>query len=151
MTILVVDDEPEYRMITKTILASEGWNVLLAEHGQEALGILKSGTVDMVVTDIYMPVMDGIKFHRTVRAMPQYENLPFLFVSAFDDEHTMQAIKDPKHDGFLRKARPVEEMIEWIQYLTTPEEKRPKMPPSSLKMKPPDRGGPRSGSSTPIY
>jgi CheY-like chemotaxis protein len=151
MTILVVDDEPEYRMITKTVLATEGWNVLLAEQGQEALGILKSGTVDVVITDIYMPVMDGIKLHRAVRAMPQYETLPFLFVSAFDDEHTMQAVKDPKHDGFLRKARPVEELIEWIQYLTTPEEKRPKMPPSSLRPKPPDRGGPRSGSSTPIY
>ncbi len=149
--ILVVDDEAEYRLIMRSILTSEGWNVLLAENGQEALDRLKEGHVDLVITDIYMPVMDGIKFHRTVRALPQFEQLPFLFVSAFDDQHTLDAIKDPRFEGFLRKARPVEELLEWIAYLTTPEDKRPKMPPGGVKKTSGDRGGTRGSSSTPIY
>jgi two-component system chemotaxis response regulator CheY len=153
MTILVVDDEPEYRLIVRSVLVSEGWDVLLAENGEEGLEKLKEAKVDLVISDIYMPVMDGIKFHRTVRALPQFESLPFLFVSAFDDQHTLDAVKDPRFEGFLRKARPVEEMIEWIRYLTTPEDKRPKIPPGGMKKKPNEhsRAGSRGGTSTPIY
>jgi len=95
--------------------------------------------------------MDGIKFHRTVRATPELETLPFLFVSAYDDQHTLDAVKDPRYEGFLRKARPVEELIEWIQYLTTPEEKRPKSPPGGTKIRPTGpRPGSRGGTNTPI-
>jgi CheY-like chemotaxis protein len=151
MTILVVDDEPEYRLIMRSVLMAEGYDVVLAENGEEALEKLKETTIDLVISDIYMPVMDGIRFHRTVRATPELETLPFLFVSAYDDQHTLDAVKDPRYEGFLRKARPVEEMIEWIVYLTTPEEKRPKSPPSGMKPRPGFvRPGNRGGTNTPI-
>lgn len=133
MTILVVDDEPEYRLIMRSVLMAEGYDVVLAENGEEALEKLKETKVDLVISDIYMPVMDGIKFHRTVRSTPELDTLPFLFVSAYDDQHTLEAVKDPRYEGFLRKARPVEELIEWIHYLSTPEEKRPKSPPSGIR------------------
>jgi CheY-like chemotaxis protein len=153
MTILVVDDEPEYRLIMRSVLMSEGWDVLLAEHGQEGMEKLHDSKVDLVISDIYMPVMDGIKFHREVRATPEFEKTPFLFVSAYDDQHTLDAVKDPRYEGFLRKARPVEELIEWINYLTTPEESRPKLPPGGArsKLNTQIRPGTRGGSSgTPI-
>jgi CheY-like chemotaxis protein len=151
MTILVVDDEPEYRLIMRSVLMANGWDVVLAENGEEALEKLKEASVDCVISDIYMPVMDGIRFHRTVRSLPQFEKLPFLFVSAFDDQHTLDAVKDPRYEGFLRKARPVEEMIEWIHYLTMPGEERPKIPPGGKKKNPEQRAGTRGSSSTPIY
>ncbi|MCK5572991.1 MAG: response regulator [Bacteroidetes bacterium] len=149
MTILLVDDEPEYRLIMKNVLSGEGWDVLLAENGQEALERLKEHSVDVVVSDIYMPVMDGIKLHRTVRALPQFESLPFLFVSAYDDQHTLDAVKDPRFEGFVRKTRPVEEILEWITFLATPEEQRPKSPPTPLPLK--GKSTRRGDSSTPIY
>jgi len=95
--------------------------------------------------------MDGIRFHREVRGMPEFEKTPFLFVSAYDDQHTLDAVKDPRFEGFLRKARPVEEMIEWINYLTTPEDKRPKLPPGGTRTRSQTqmRFGPRGGSGTP--
>ena len=125
--------------------------MLLAENGEEALQKLKETTTDLVISDIYMPVMDGIKFHRTVRATPELETLPFLFVSAYDDQHTLDAVKDPRYEGFLRKARPIEELIEWINYLTTPEEKRPKSPPGGSRSRSGfSRPGSRGGSNTPI-
>lgn len=153
MTILVVDDEPEYRLIMRSVLMSEGWEVLLAEHGEEAMKKLHETKIDMIISDIYMPVMDGIKFHRLVRSDPQFSTIPFLFVSAYDDQHTLDAVKDPRFEGFLRKARPVEELIEWITYLTTPEDRRPKLPPGGMKsrlrqsLRTP---GSRGGSGTPI-
>jgi len=151
MTILVVDDEPEYRLIMRSVLMAEGYDVLLAEHGEEAIEKLKESKVDLVISDIYMPVMDGIRFHRTVRATPEFETVPFLFVSAYDDQHTLDAVKDPRYEGFLRKARPIEEMIEWITYLTTPEEKRPKSPPIGMRPRSTTtRSAPRGGSNSPI-
>ena len=80
MIILVVDDEPEYRLVLKSVLMTEGFQVVLAENGLDALAKLKESAVDLVISDIYMPVMDGIKFHKTVRSMPEYAQLPFLLV-----------------------------------------------------------------------
>jgi CheY-like chemotaxis protein len=151
MTILVVDDEPDYRLVIRSILSSEGHAVVLAEDGVEALEKLEEGEIDLVIADIYMPRMDGIKFHRKVRSLPRFERLPFLFVSAFDDQHTMSAVKDPRFDGFLKKGRPIEELLEWVNYLALPEDKRPKVPPSGLKPKPGERSMQRGASSTPIY
>jgi CheY-like chemotaxis protein len=152
MTILVVDDEPEYRLIMRSVLMSEGWDVLLAENGDEGMTKLRESKVDLVISDIYVPIMDGIKFHRTVRTTPEFEKTPFLFVSAYDDQHTLDAVKDPRLDGFLRKARPVEELIEWITYLTAPDDKRAKLPPGGArsKLSTQIRFGTRGGTSTPI-
>lgn len=144
MNVLVVDDEPEYRLIMRSVLSSEGYNVVVAENGEEALRKMSEVPFDIVITDIYMPVMDGIKFNRAARATKGLEQVPFLFVSAFDDQHTLEAVKDPRYEGFLRKARPVEEMLDWIKYLTTPEGDRPKVPPGGPKQKPGDSG--RHGS-----
>ncbi|HXF99315.1 MAG TPA: response regulator, partial [Bacteroidota bacterium] len=84
---------------------------------------------DIIVSDIYMPVMDGRKLHRAVREMPRYEKLPFLFVSGYSDEQTLTAVRDPRYDGFCRKGAPAKEFLEWITYLTTPEEKRDRFLP----------------------
>lgn len=135
MTILVVDDEPEYRLVTKTVLLSEGFKVVLAENGEEGMKRLEEGGIDIIVSDIYMPVMDGIRFHHVVRATPKFEKTPFLFVSAFDDQHTLDAVQDPRLDGFLRKARPTEELVEWIRYLTAPEGARSKLLPGGTRSK----------------
>ena len=147
MTILFVDDEPEYRLVTKTVLASEGFNVVLAENGEDALNKLHEEDIHFIVSDIYMPVMDGIRFHRAVRALPKFEKLPFLFISAFDDQHTLDAVQDPRYDGFLRKARPTEELVEWVRYLATPEGSRGKLPAGSMrsKLSNQQRGGFRGG------
>ncbi len=133
MTILVVDDEPEYRLMLRNVLVNEGFTVVLAENGEDGYRKLKETAVDMIISDIYMPVKDGIKFHKAVRDDPAFASLPFLFVSAFDDQHTLEVVKNAKCEGFLRKARPVSELKEWIQYLTTPESQRSPLPPGGAR------------------
>ena len=106
-----------------------GWTVFLAEDGEEALQKMHREKMDVVVSDIYMPVMDGIKLHKIVRETQGFETMPFLFVSGFDDQYTMDAVKNPKIDGFFKKGREVSELNEWILYLTAPTGLRPKFPP----------------------
>ena len=136
MNILLVDDEPEYRMLMGHFLEGEGNTVFIAEHGEDALKKLDDAPMDIIISDVYMPVMDGLKFHKTVRANPKYEKLPFLFVSGFDDQYTLSAVKESKFDGFIRKARPMSELKEWIKYLTTPIDKRPLSPPGESTRRP---------------
>jgi two-component system chemotaxis response regulator CheY len=129
MKILVVDDEPQYRMLVGHFLQDQGWDVDTAENGEDGLAKLSSAKFDIVISDIYMPIMDGLKFHKSVRSNPAFETLPFLFVSAYDDEYTLAAVKSPKYEGFLRKGRPVTELKSWVVYLTTPPDRRPHSPP----------------------
>ena len=136
MTILVVDDEPAYRLLLKDLLTHEGHDVLLAGNGQETLEKMEAIRVDFVVSDVYMPVMDGLKFHKVMRSSPRWEKIPFLFVSAYDDQHTLEAVKNPKLERFIKKGRPTKELTDWIKYLTLPENERPKLAPG-LRTNPP--------------
>jgi CheY-like chemotaxis protein len=134
MTIIVVDDEADFRMLMRSMLLSEGFDVIVAENGAEAIEKLKGSKIDLVISDIYMPVMDGRKFHKAVRAMPEFERTPFLFISGYDDQHTHNTVKDPRIEGFFRKGSPKRELMEWIEFLTTPEALRPKLRPGSAKL-----------------
>jgi CheY-like chemotaxis protein len=83
-TVLIVDDEPELREIFSLWLHREGYTVMTAADGAEALALLASNTVDALISDIRMPVMDGLTLLRSVFAMRRV--LPsILFVSGFSD------------------------------------------------------------------
>ncbi|NIS59834.1 MAG: response regulator [Proteobacteria bacterium] len=60
-TILVVDDDETQRFLCQEILADEGYNVMLAKNGREALRIIEERKPDLVILDIVMPAMDGIE------------------------------------------------------------------------------------------
>ncbi len=67
MKILVVDDEEGARELFFTILSDEGYDITLANNGEEALAQFKSDSYDLVVTDIKMPVMDGLQLLQEIR------------------------------------------------------------------------------------
>ncbi len=135
MTILVVDDEVSYRLLMKGLLTDEGHEVLLAEDGAEAMEKLNELPIDLVLSDIYMPVMDGFKLHGAIRGHQKFGKMPILFVSAYDDQHSVGVIQDPKIDAFIKKGRPFSEIKEWIGYLTAPEEERASRWPGSRQTK----------------
>ncbi len=124
MTVLIVDDEPAYRLAARDLLIAAGHDVLLAANGEEALRKLSIIEPDIIVSDVYMPVMDGRKLHRAVREMPRFEKLPFLFVSGYSDEETLGSVRDPRYEGFLSKSSSPKDLLEWVNYLTTPPDKR---------------------------
>jgi len=121
MNVLIVDDDAAYRLLMRNVMLADGWDVFLAGDGVEALEKARSVKMDFLVSDVYMPLMDGIKFHREVRMLPQYEHIPFLFISGYDDELTRNCVKDPRIDGFYRKARPLTELRQSVSRLTDPD------------------------------
>lgn len=77
-TILVVDDNPEIREVLRILLGSEGYNVIEAENGSDALKIL-SESVDLIILDIMMPGISGLKTCEEIR---RTSNVPILFLTA---------------------------------------------------------------------
>jgi CheY-like chemotaxis protein len=126
--ILVVDDQPEFRLVLKTLLGDYGWEIYTAGDGEDALKGMAKTKMDLIISDIYMPNLDGFKLHQTVRGIPGYERLPFIFMSAYDDAYTVSAVKDPQYETFLRKTTSIEILVEWINYFQLPAEKRTKPP-----------------------
>ena len=79
-TIMTVDDSASVRQMVSLTLKDAGYSVIEACDGKDALAKL-SGTVDMIVTDLNMPNMDGIEFIRNVRASAQYKFVPIVMLT----------------------------------------------------------------------
>ena len=84
--ILVVDDEELVRNLVVTFLSKLGHSCLTAIDGVDALDKMKENKIDVVITDIKMPNMDGITL--TSEILTQYPNLPIMVMTAFEQEHS---------------------------------------------------------------
>ncbi len=84
-TLLLVDDSEPNRDMLARRLERLGYRVLLAEDGRQALDILATAPVDLVLLDIMMPVMDGYEVLERRRADPGLRDLPFIVISALDE------------------------------------------------------------------
>lgn len=83
-TVLVVDDEPRYCEILREWLEREGSSVLAAENGRHALELLRQGEVNLIVTDIRMPMLDGAELVKRAKAMGKYTPAA-VAISGFSD------------------------------------------------------------------
>ena len=80
--ILAVDDSPSMRQMVGVTLKSAGYEVLEACDGREALNLAKEqAAVDLVITDVNMPNMDGITLVRELRLLPHYRGVPLLVLT----------------------------------------------------------------------
>lgn len=86
MKILVVDDEAGARELFFTILTEEGYDVSLASNGAEALGMFKGDLFDLVLTDIKMPVMDGLQLLQEIRKLGSKSDV--IMVTAYGEVET---------------------------------------------------------------
>ena len=80
--ILLVDDEPDILEFMEYNLKKEGYQVLQAKNGKEAVEIAKKEFPHLVILDIMMPVMDGIEACRTMREIPELQNTLMSFLTA---------------------------------------------------------------------
>jgi CheY-like chemotaxis protein len=101
--ILVVDDEPNERFLVGRALRKQGHDVTVAENGATGLRAVRESAPDLVVTDVMMPVMDGLEFIRRLRGDPATAGIPILAASG--DTHLAGAadavLKKPYDDHRL--------------------------------------------------
>jgi signal transduction histidine kinase len=82
MNILVVDDQSEGRYMLESLLKSSGHKVVCAQNGVEALEVLRKNTVNIIISDILMPKMDGFAFCRECKRDDNLSKIPFIFYTA---------------------------------------------------------------------
>ncbi|MCW3795632.1 response regulator transcription factor [Paenibacillus sp. LS1] len=82
-TVLVVDDEPDIRDVIHVYLRNEGYHVIEAANGEEALNIIKTTSVQLVILDVMMPIMDGIKACFKIR---EVSTTPIIMLSAKEED-----------------------------------------------------------------
>ena len=103
-TILVVDDQPQIQQMYKAVLRKNGYQVVVASNGFEALRAMESEFPDLVLLDMAMPTMDGGAFLQIVRQTPEWAPIPVILITAFGIEDKVSAARALGVSGHLVKA-----------------------------------------------
>jgi two-component system chemotaxis response regulator CheY len=103
MKILVVDDDPTTRKVLSLYLKAKGHEVATAENGLDALEKLGTQNVNLIMSDVNMPYMDGIEFVKNVRANSDWSDIPILMVSTEADQEEQQLAFSAGANGYLIK------------------------------------------------
>jgi len=101
--ILAVDDSPSVRQMVKLTLSGAGYDIVEAGDGAEGLSKARASTLDMVVTDLNMPVMNGLSLIRELRKLPAYRGVPILFLTTESDPEMKQQAKAAGATGWITK------------------------------------------------
>jgi two-component system chemotaxis sensor kinase CheA len=102
--ILVVDDALTVRELERSILERAGYEVSVAVDGSEALGRLAEQPVDLVLTDVEMPVMNGFELTEAIRADERWSNLPVLILTSRANDEDRHRGLDAGADGYIVKS-----------------------------------------------
>lgn len=115
MRILIVDDDKDYRGLLSKLLQARGHDVLSAENGKDARELLDVERADLIVSDVFMPTLDGIWFHSYVREFSDVPDIPFVFVTGRNDSSTRHLVADPGIDLLIDKMTTTEDLIGRIE------------------------------------
>ena len=114
-TILYVEDNPDNRTLVRRILLSEDYKLLEAHNAFEALEVLKTSKPDLILMDINMPDMDGYTLTAKIKAIPGFERVPILALTANvmrgDKEKTLEA----GCDGYIQKPLDIDQLIREVE------------------------------------
>ena len=102
-TVLSVDDSASIRQMVKLTLSGAGYEVVQAGDGAEGLAKAQSTVVDLVVTDLNMPVMNGLGLIRELRKLPNYKGVPIIFLTTESDAAMKAEAKAAGATGWITK------------------------------------------------
>lgn len=103
MKIMIVDDCQTTRKLLGHYLKSRGYSVVFAENGLDALEKLGTDNVNLVMTDLNMPYMDGMELVKTLRSDPNLSDIPILMVTTENDEIEREKAYSNGANGYLVK------------------------------------------------
>ena len=101
--VLLVDDDPRLIHIVSLYLQVQDLEVSTAGDGEQALEMLSRGLPDLLITDVMMPVMDGLTLCRNVRALPGGERVPIIVFTALDGDADLTAANGAGADRVITK------------------------------------------------
>jgi two-component system, OmpR family, KDP operon response regulator KdpE len=106
--VLVVDDQPQITRVLRTVLSSQGYQVRTAGEGEAALSSFNEFRPELVITDLFMPHMDGLELCRRIRSM---SNVPIIVLSVKGEERSKVEALDSGADDYVTKPFGIDELL----------------------------------------
>lgn len=110
-TILTVDDSASMRQMIKMTLSGAGYQILEAADGAQGLAAARGAKIDMVLTDLNMPVMDGVALVRALRKLPTLTGVPIILVTTESDADKKAEAKAAGATGWITKPFQPEQLL----------------------------------------
>lgn len=114
-TILTVDDSASVRQMVTFTLKGAGYNVLEAVDGEDGLTKMNSAEVNMVITDLNMPKLDGLGFIKKIRANPKSKFIPVIMLTTESQAEKKQAGKAAGATGWIVKPFKPEQLLDVVK------------------------------------
>ena len=102
-TILVVDDSAMICHVVAQILRESGYTVVTAKNGQEGCEMARKHNPQLIIMDVEMPVMDGIKATALIKSSPETKHIPILIFTSLGGENDLKRATEAGCQGFLNK------------------------------------------------
>jgi DNA-binding NtrC family response regulator len=112
-SILVVDDELLIRDLLYDFFSSQGWDIAVAENGEKALEVLKARKVDLVLSDIKMPQMDGLTL--TSKVKDSYPDLPVVLMTGYPTVDTAVSALRSKVEDYIVKPFNINQLYRLVE------------------------------------
>lgn len=119
-TILSVDDSASIRQMVKLTLSGAGYTVVEAGNGIEGLAKARDAAVDMVMTDLNMPGMDGLSFIRELRKLSTYKGVPIIFLTTESDAEKKKEAKSAGATGWITKPFQQDQLLAVVKKVLGP-------------------------------
>jgi len=113
--VMTVDDSRTMRDMVSFTLRGAGYDVVEAADGQQAMSAIASTKVDLVITDLNMPVMDGLTLIRKLRAIPAHRTLPILMLTTEADESKKAEGRAAGATGWIVKPFNPDKLVSVVQ------------------------------------
>jgi len=111
--ILLIEDDSNFAFILKERFSQEGFSVVHVEDGKEALSILKKENFDLAISDVLLPVVNGVELAKSIRT--NYPQLPIILLTNIKDENNWQIVRKMKKVEYLIKSEhSIKEIIERV-------------------------------------
>jgi len=115
--ILITEDSPTILEILKSVLVEEGYEVIAASDGQQALNLAKTEKPDLMVLDLMLPKIDGYKVCRMLKFDEKYKDIPIIMLTARTNETDERLGKEVGADAYIKKPFQPEVVIDEIKKL----------------------------------
>ena len=113
-SILLVEDEPHTSRLISYILDTNGYKVVVRGNGRQALDYCRENVPDLILSDVMMPVMDGLELRRSLLHDERLQAVPFVFLSARAQTHEIINAEKLKPDAYITKPVEPDEIVRII-------------------------------------
>lgn len=118
--VLIVDDSDSLRYVAGIVLRGKGYEVLEACNGEDAIAKLGNRKIDLIISDINMPVMDGIAFIRVVKALPNHKFTPIIMLTVNSSESERKAARVAGVKAWMVKPFSRDQLLEMVARFVMP-------------------------------